>query len=81
MSLDTDNPDLHALVLTVGFAQELIDQNATSEQWIELTTALHEEHTPEQLANMLTGAAAIIAKSGIGQHTTDTAARNASSSS
>lgn len=62
VTLDTTNPDLLALTVTVGFAGDLIQRDATSDEWVALTTALLEEHTPAELANMLTGACAVIAK-------------------
>ena len=62
MTLDTSNPDLHALALTVGHATELLERDAPADHWEALTSALVAEHTPEQLANMLTGACALIAR-------------------
>lgn len=63
VNLDTTNPDLHHLVLTIGFARDLTNRAAPTQEWEALTRALVDEHTPEQLANMLTGAAALIARS------------------
>ncbi len=60
--LDTGNPDLHALMLTVAHASALVTTRATTDQWAALTGALVAEHTPQQLANMLTGACALIAR-------------------
>lgn len=63
MALDTTDPDLTALLVTVGYAGQLTTAHATTEEWDALTSALVAEHTPEQLAHMLTGAAALIARS------------------
>lgn len=63
MTLDTTNPDLHALIVTIGHARELTQTNATPDQWQALTDTLTTEHTAAELANMLTGAAALIARS------------------
>lgn len=71
--MDTTDPDLHRLALTIGFTRDLIERHAPTQEWEALTHALLEEHTPEQLANMLTGAATIIARIGI---TTDTSIRH-----
>ena len=60
--MDTTDPALHALTLTVGIASSLVTSGATSEEWAALTAALLAEHTPAELANMLTGAAALIAR-------------------
>lgn len=60
--MDTSNPDLLALAVTVGLASELITEHATPDRWAALTDALVAEHAPTQLANMLTGAAALIAR-------------------
>jgi hypothetical protein len=57
-----DDPDAHAFVLTIGLASQLTAGHASAAEWDALTAALVAEHTPTQLANMLTGAAAIIAR-------------------
>ena len=62
--MDTTDPDLHRLALTIGFTRDLIDREAPTQEWEALTHALLEAHTPEQLANMLTGACTIIARTG-----------------
>lgn len=77
--MDTDNPDLLALSAAIGFAIDLTERNADTNEWVELTTALYNEHTAAQLAEMLTGAVAAIAVNV--QQTTATAAKNASSKS
>lgn len=59
-----EDPDMQALVLTLGHTAQLTDSGATPTEWEALTAALVAEHTPEQLANMLTGAAALIARTG-----------------
>ena len=61
-ALDTTNPDLRALTLTVGLCRELVDADAKPAAWTDLTRALVAEHTPEELANMLTGACTILAR-------------------
>ena len=71
--MDTTDPDLHRLALTIGFTRDLIERHAPTQEWEALTHALLEEHTPEQLANMLTGAATIIARIGM---TADTGIRH-----
>lgn len=71
--MDTTDPDLHRLALTIGFTRDLIERHAPTQEWEALTHALLEEHTPEQLANMLTGAATIIARIGM---TADTSIRH-----
>lgn len=58
------NPDLEALAITVGHAHDLLTTNAPTEHWAALTDALVETHTPHQLANMLTGAATLLARTG-----------------
>ena len=65
--MDTTDPDLHRLALTIGFTRDLIERHAPTQEWEALTHALLEEHTPEQLANMLTGAATIIARATRGE--------------
>lgn len=62
--LGTD-PDMVALTLTVGFARQLIEGQAERADWQALTEALVENHTPQQLANMLTGAATLLAKAAV----------------
>lgn len=59
-----EDHDLIALAVTVGLASDLIRGGASGAGWDALTAALVEEHTPEQLANMLTGAAALLARAG-----------------
>ena len=59
-----EDPDLIALAVTVGLAADLIQTRASAAGWDALTAALVEEHTPQQLANMLTGAAALLARAG-----------------
>lgn len=59
-----EDPDLIALAVTVGLASDLIQSRASAAGWDALTAALVEEHTPGQLANMLTGAAALLARAG-----------------
>lgn len=58
------DPDMLALTVTIGHARQLIDSSADTADWQALTDALLETHTPEQLANMLTGAATLIARRG-----------------
>ncbi|MDR7113893.1 hypothetical protein J2X03_003795 [Microbacterium trichothecenolyticum] len=58
------DPDLHALVLTIGLVSQLTTGHAPTADWDALTAALVAEHTPVQLARMLTGAAALIARTG-----------------
>lgn len=60
--MDTRDPDLLALVVTVGHASSLLTNDGTPEEWAALTSALLSEHTPAQLANMLTGACALLAR-------------------
>lgn len=62
--MDTTDPDLLALVVTIGHAVKLTTDQAPTEHWQALTDALIAEHTPEQLASMLTGAAALLARTG-----------------
>lgn len=54
--------DMLALAVTLGHAKQLTQAHGTPDEWDELTAALVAEHTPEQLANMLTGAAALIVR-------------------
>jgi hypothetical protein len=63
--VDATDPDLHALLTTIGHATELTVAKAPAHHWDALTSALLAEHTPEQLASMLTGAAALIARGSI----------------
>ena len=60
--MDNTDPDLIALMVTVGHASHLLTHDGTPTEWAALTAALESEHTPAQLANMLTGAAALIAR-------------------
>lgn len=60
--MDPNDPDLHALVVTIGFAADLTSRQAPTSEWNTLETELLAAHTPEQLARMLVGAAAIIAR-------------------
>lgn len=60
--LNVHDPDLQALTLTVGHAAELLRDRADTPAWDALTQVLVDQHTPEQLASMLTGAAALIAR-------------------
>jgi hypothetical protein len=57
-----------ALTVTIGHATQLIQAGASTEDWDALTAALVAKHTPDQLANMLTGAATLLARVG-GVHT------------
>ncbi len=59
-----DDQDMQALVVTVGLAAQLTQAQATTAEWDALVDALVAEHTPAQLARMLTGAAALIVKVG-----------------
>lgn len=54
--------DMLALAVTLGHAKQLTLDHGTPDDWDALTRALLAEHTPEQLANMLTGAAALIVR-------------------
>ena len=60
--MDPTNPDLQALILTIGITRQLTQTGATTAEWDALTTALETEHTPHQLATMLTAATALIAR-------------------
>lgn len=60
--MDTSDPNLLALAVTIGHARDLIITSAPSDHWRALTAALVAEHTPDQLAEMLTGACALIAR-------------------
>ena len=60
----TTSYDMLTLTVTIGHAAQLTANEATTEEWNALTDALLAEHTPEELANMLTGACAIIARTG-----------------
>lgn len=60
--MDPNDPDLHALIITIGFASDLTNRQAPTSEWNTLETELLAAHTPEQLARMLVGAAAIIAR-------------------
>lgn len=60
--LNPTDPDLQALTLTVGICHQLTTTQATHEQWDELTRTLATEHTPAELANMLTGACTLLAR-------------------
>ena len=61
-TLDPTNPDLQALILTIGITRQLTQTGATTAEWDALTRALEAEHTPAELAHMLTAAAALIAR-------------------
>jgi hypothetical protein len=61
-ALDTRNPDLLALTVTIGHASELIRNDATPDEWAAFTEAIATEQTPAELANMLTGACTILAR-------------------
>lgn len=61
--IGTDS-DMLALTVTIGHARQLLDSGADAADWQALTNALVETHTPKQLANMLTGAATLIARRG-----------------
>lgn len=60
--LDVENPDLHSLTVTIGLASQLLTETAGPAEWAALTAVLVDDYTPTQLANMLTGACTLIAK-------------------
>ena len=53
-------PSAQALTVTVGLASQIVKTGAPPEAWESLTAALVAEHTPEQLARMVTEAVALI---------------------
>lgn len=59
-------PDAQALTVAVGLAAQLTATDAPPEAWDSLTAALLAEHTPEQLAGMVTEAAALIVRTARG---------------
>lgn len=63
--MDTRDPDLQALLVTVGLASALTDSGAGTAEWQALTDALLAEHTAPRLASMLTGACALLARAGL----------------
>lgn len=64
--MDPTDPDLLALVVTIGHVSKLSKDKAPPAHWDALTSALVAEHTPEQLASMLVGACALVARTGTG---------------
>lgn len=60
--MNPTDPDLQALTLTVGICHHLTTTHATPDEWAALTRTLATEHTPAQLANMLTGACTLLAR-------------------
>lgn len=58
----TPTPDAQALALTVSLCHQLTTTHATPDEWAALTRTLETEHTPTQLANMLTGACTLLAR-------------------
>lgn len=58
--------DTAALAVTVGLTAELMQRNAPAEEWDAMRAVLVEQHTPEQLAGILTQAAALLVSTAAG---------------